>query len=242
MLILPAIDLRDGAVVRLRQGSYEHETVYERDAAMVATAFVNAGFRHLHVVDLDGAREGRIVNEAFIRRILSVPGVQVELGGGIRDRLAVDLALGMGVWRVMIGSAAVHAPQMVRDVVGSVGADRVALAVDARSGRLAVQGWTGASELSPETFMRNFLEAGVRTFHCTDVSKDGMLEGPNLEWYGALRRAFPEADLIAAGGVTTLNDLDALRQSGMNGAVIGRALYEGSISLTSLQTWMRGGA
>lgn len=242
MLILPAIDLRDGAVVRLRQGNYEHETVYERDAAMVATKFVNAGFRHLHVVDLDGAREGRIVNDAAIRRILHVPGVVVELGGGIRDRLAVDLALGMGVWRVMIGSAAVRAPQMVRDVVRSVGSERVALAVDARDGRLAVQGWTDASELSPESFMRDFLDTGVRTFHCTDVSKDGMLRGPNLGWYDSLRRAFPEADLIAAGGVTTLNDLDALRQNDINGAVIGRALYEGSITLPLLQTWKRGGA
>lgn len=241
MLILPAIDLRNGAVVRLRQGDFEQETVYGREPAMVATTFVNAGLRHLHVVDLDGAREGRIVNEAAIRQILQVPGARIELGGGIRDRLAVDLAFRMGAWRVMIGSAALRSPDMVHDVVRSVGPQRVALAVDARNGVLASQGWTDASTQTPEDFIRRFLETGVRTFHCTDVTKDGMLGGPNMTWYDTLRRAFPEADLIAAGGVTTRADLDALRQAGISGAVIGRALYEGSLTLDALRSWMRGG-
>lgn len=242
MLILPAIDLRNGAVVRLRQGDYDRETVYERDAAMVATMFVNAGFHRLHVVDLDGAREGRLVNDTAVRRILQVPGVRVELGGGIRDRRTIEHALSIGVWRVMIGSAAVRQPEMVRDAVRSVGADRVTLAVDMREGRLAVEGWTDASNDAPEGFIRSYLDHGARTFHCTDVSRDGMLEGPNLSWYDALRRMFLEADLIAAGGVSTMHDLDLLRQAGMNGAVIGRAFYEGSITLPELQSSARGGA
>jgi phosphoribosylformimino-5-aminoimidazole carboxamide ribotide isomerase len=164
------------------------------------------------------------------------------LGGGLRDRSAIDRALDLGAWRVMIGSAAVHAPEMVDEVARSIGADRMALAVDMRNGRLAVQGWADASADTPEAFIRRYLDRGIRTFHCTDVSKDGMLQGPNLAWYGALRRAFTDADLIAAGGVTSLNDLDALRITGIDGAVIGRALYEGSISLPVLQTWSRGGA
>jgi phosphoribosylformimino-5-aminoimidazole carboxamide ribotide isomerase len=241
MLILPAIDLRNGAVVRLRQGDYEQETVYEHDPAAVATMFVDAGFRHLHVVDLDGAREGRIVNQDAVRRILQVAGVRVELGGGIRDRISIDRALGLGVWRVMIGSAAVRSPGMVHEAVRAVGAERVALAVDMRGGRVAVQGWTDASATAPDDLMRSFLDQGIKTFHCTDVSKDGMLEGPNMSWYDELRRTFPEADLIAAGGVSSMGDLDALRECGIDGAVIGRALYEGNITLPALQSWTRGG-
>lgn len=241
MLILPAIDLRNGAVVRLRQGAYDRETVYERDPAAVAASFANAGFRSLHVVDLDGAREGRLVNESAIRHILRVPDVRVELGGGIRDRQAIDRALELGVWRVMLGSAAVRSPAMVREAVTALGTDRVALAVDMRDGRLAVDGWTDGSSATPEGFIRSYLEHGIRTFHCTDVSRDGMLLGPNTSWYDGLRRLFPEADLIAAGGVASVTDLDHLRLAGMNGAVIGRALYEGTISLPALQSWSRRG-
>jgi phosphoribosylformimino-5-aminoimidazole carboxamide ribotide isomerase len=130
---------------------------------------------------------------------------------------------------------------MVHEVVRSIGPEHVALAVDARNGRLAVQGWADASDDTPESFIRSYLDHGIRTFHCTDVSKDGMLQGPNVAWYDALRGAFPEADLIAAGGVTTVNDLDALRSAGIDGAVIGRALYEGTITLASLRSWTRGG-
>ena len=237
MLILPAIDLRNGAVVRLRQGDYRQETVYERDPAGVAATFAEAGLRHLHVVDLDGAREGRLVNLEAIRHILQVPGIHVELGGGIRDRDTIDAALSFGAWRVMIGSAAVRRPAMVRDAVRAVGADRLALAVDMRDGCLAVEGWTDASTATPEGFIQSFLEHGVRAFHCTDVTRDGMLEGPNVPWYRMLQNRFPEADLVAAGGVSTLADLDVLRQAGLGGAVIGRALYEGGIALPALRSW-----
>lgn len=237
MLILPAIDIRNGACVRLRQGRYDEETVYDRDPASVAATFAAAGFSHLHVVDLDGARAGSIGNLDVLRDILAVPGVQVEVGGGIRDRATVDRLLSMGVGRVMLGSMAVREPAMVRTWLRDVGGTRIALAVDMQEGRLAAQGWTQGSEGTPVDFIQSFLDDGAITFHCTDISRDGMMRGPNLEWYHTLRLEFAGADLIASGGVTTVDDLTAIRIAGMNGAVIGRALYEGSISLTALKAW-----
>lgn len=230
MDLYPAIDIRHGRVVRLSQGEPTRQTVYGDDPVAVAERFAELGTPWIHVVDLDRAF-GDGENLALVGRIVAGAGrrARIQLGGGIRSLDRVRDGLAQGVARLVIGTAAALDPAVVPEAVAVAGAGRIAVGIDARDGRVAVRGWTETTALAADELAARVLADGVRTLVYTDVSRDGMLAGPDLE--GARRLAAMGADVIASGGVATLDDIRAAREAGLAGAIIGRALYEGRISL-----------
>lgn len=231
MKIFPAIDLIDGQAVRLKKGDYAQKTVYSDRPADVALQFRNAGAEYIHLVDLNGAKNGETPNFGTVRDIVRASGLKAEIGGGIRSEETVKRYLDAGVMRVILGTAAVQDPEFLNDMVQKYG-DAVAVGVDMKDGFVAVKGWTELSEKTCEQFCGELETIGVKTVICTDVSKDGMLGGANVELYRALSERFA-MDFIASGGVSTMADVAALRDMGLYGAIIGKAYYEGAIDLTS---------
>ena len=230
MELFPAIDIRDGRGVRQSQGEATRQTVYGDDPASVAASFVAAGARWIHVVDLDRAF-GTGDNEAALRRVIERVGreVRIQAGGGFRSPELVRHGLGLGVSRVVVGTAAATDPEFLRALAEAVPAERVAVGVDARQGMVAVRGWTELSTLTAATLARHALDAGFRTVIYTDVSRDGMLEGPDLD--GAARLQAEGAEVIVSGGVSSLADLRRAAEAGLAGAIVGRALYEERFTL-----------
>jgi phosphoribosylformimino-5-aminoimidazole carboxamide ribotide isomerase len=230
VILFPAIDLKDGLAVRLEQGDMARATVFNRDPAGQAHAFETQGFRHLHVVDLDGAFAGKSMNGAAVERILETVGLCVQLGGGIRDMATVEGWLGKGVNRVIIGTAAVRNPALVKEAAKTF-PKRVAVGLDARDGKVAVQGWAETSELAALDVARRIEDAGVAAIVYTDVARDGMLQGINWDATIALADAI-SIPVIASGGFASIADVKALtapRASKLEGAIVGRALYDGRI-------------
>jgi phosphoribosylformimino-5-aminoimidazole carboxamide ribotide isomerase len=228
--IYPAIDIRQGRVVRLSQGEATRLTVYEDDPVAQAERFVGAGARWIHVVDLDRAF-GDGENLALVRRIVAKVGeaVRVQLGGGLRTVALVREGLDQGVSRAVLGTAAAIDPAIVPAAVAAAGADRIAVGIDARDGRVAIRGWTETSELTAEALALRVAGEGVRTVIYTDVARDGMLSGPDLA--GARRLQSAGLGVVASGGVAGAADLRAAREAGLAGAIVGRALYEGRLTL-----------
>lgn len=229
MKIYPAIDLRDGKVVRLTKGDYAQMSTYDADPAYVAESFCEQGARYLHVVDLDGAKDGSQRNIRVIERILRAGGLFVEVGGGARDEDSVRRYLDLGVDRVILGTMAVEQPQLM-ERLAAMYPGRIAAGVDAKDGRVAIRGWKVVTDHDSFAFMRNLPELGVHTAIYTDIAMDGMLMGPNLAAYRELR-AIERLSIIASGGISTEDDLIALRDIGQYGAIIGKAIYEGKIDL-----------
>jgi len=229
MLILPAIDLRRGRCVRLKQGRFDQETVFDDDPVAVARGYEAAGAEWLHVVDLDGAREGKPRNLDAVAAIAEGVGLSLELGGGLRTTEACGQALGLGLRRVIVGTRAVREPEWLEEVAREF-AGQVALGLDARDGRLAVEGWQVEDEATAEAFVRALGDAPLAAIIYTDIRRDGMMSGPNVEATAALAAASP-FPVVASGGVTTLDDVRRLRDAGIPGAIIGRALYEGTLRL-----------
>jgi len=232
LTIYPAIDLKGGQCVRLRRGVMEQATVYAPDPAAQARAWQEAGFAWLHVVDLDGAFAGRPVNEAAVRAILAAVSVPVQLGGGIRDMARVEAWVSAGVRRVILGSAAVKSPALVRDACRAF-PGRVAVGIDARDGRVATEGWAETSDMTARDLARRVEDAGAAAIIYTDIARDGMLSGLNLAQTVALAEDL-STPVIASGGVGSLNDLDALKRvaagTRIEGVIVGRALYDGRIN------------
>jgi phosphoribosylformimino-5-aminoimidazole carboxamide ribotide isomerase len=230
VLILPAIDLRGGQCVRLRQGDYAQETVFGADPAAMACRWVEQGATYLHVVDLDGAREGRPVNGESIRAIVTAAKVPCELGGGLRTEADLTEALGWGIHRVILGTRALQDPAwceaMCRKFRG-----KVALGIDARGGRVATQGWLHESDTLALDLARRCASWPLGAIIYTDIARDGMLEGANVDATVELARGVAGVPVIASGGVTTLEDVRRLAGAGLAGCIIGRALYEGRIDL-----------
>jgi phosphoribosylformimino-5-aminoimidazole carboxamide ribotide isomerase len=230
MILFPAIDLKNGEAVRLQQGDMARATVFNRDPAAQARAFEQQGFEYLHLVDLDGAFAGRPVNAAAVERILAAVRIPAQLGGGIRDRATIDAWLGKGVARVIIGTAAVRDPALVKEA-SRAHSGRIAVGLDARDGKVAVGGWAQTSELAALELARRFEDAGVAALVYTDVSRDGMLKGLNLDATIALAEKV-SIPVIASGGLASLDDVRALLAppaKRLAGAVVGRALYDGRI-------------
>jgi len=230
VILFPAIDLKNGEAVRLQQGDMARATVFNRDPAAQARAFEQQGFDYLHIVDLDGAFAGKPMNAAAVERILAGVKIPVQLGGGIRDRATIDAWLDRGVTRVIIGTAAVRDPALVK-AAARAHPGRVAVGLDARDGRVAVEGWAATSELAALEIARRFEDAGVAAIVYTDVMRDGMLKGLNLDASLALAEqiAIP---VIASGGLASLDDVRALlqpRAQKLAGAIAGRALYDGRL-------------
>jgi phosphoribosylformimino-5-aminoimidazole carboxamide ribotide isomerase len=232
MLILPAIDLSDGKCVRLKQGDMNQKTVFSDDPAQMAVRWADAGAQVLHLVDLDGAMVGRSANLEAVSRILEAIEIPVELGGGLRTRDDVARVLDLGVKWAIMGTSALSKPQELKRCLKDFG-DRIIVGIDARDGRVAVQGWTETSDVSALDLAHEMESLGVRRIIFTDIATDGMLAGPNVESTRAIAEAV-SVDIIASGGVTTLNDLRVLKTLeplGVVGAIVGRALYSGTIDL-----------
>ena len=230
MILFPAIDLKEGLAVRLEQGDMARATVFNRDPAEQARLFAAQGFEYLHLVDLDGAFAGRPMNAAAVERILASVKIPVQLGGGIRDRGTIEAWLGKGVTRVIIGTAAVRDPALVKQAASAF-PGRVVVGLDARDGRVAVEGWAATSELSALELARRFEDAGVAAIVYTDVARDGMLKGLNLDSTIALAEAV-SIPVIASGGLASIDDVRSLltpRAQKLAGAIVGRALYDGRL-------------
>ncbi len=230
MILFPAIDLKDGLAVRLQQGDPARATVFHRDPAEQARRFAAQGFSYLHVVDLDGAFAGRPMNAAAVESVLAAVTMPVQLGGGIRDQATIDGWLGKGIARVIIGTAAVRDPALVKAAARAY-PGRIAVGLDARDGKVAVEGWAETSELHALDLARRFEDAGVAAIIYTDVARDGMLEGLNLDATIALADQI-SIPVIASGGFASIADVRALlapRAKKLEGAIVGRALYDGRL-------------
>ena len=229
MYIYPAIDLYGGKAVRLFKGDYAQMTVYSDDPVSVAKDFAAAGASHIHLVDLEGAKIGKPANLDTIRAIVETTGLFAEVGGGIRDMATVDSYLSIGVSRVILGTAAVKDPNFLKAALSKYG-EKIAVGVDLKDGFVAIKGWTETSDLKAEEFFEKMQKSGVKTIICTDISRDGAMKGTNRALYRALSNKF-DIDLIASGGVSSMEDVEALAEMKLHGAIIGKAYYIGAIDL-----------
>ena len=229
MLIYPAIDLFDGKAVRLYKGDYAQMTVYSDDPVSVALDFQNSGARWIHLVDLQGAKSGNTDNLSTIRAIQKATNLRCEVGGGIRNMETVETYLNAGIDRVILGTAAVTDNTFLQEAVQRWG-EKIAVGIDIKDGFVAIKGWTEKSLLTAEEFFRHVQSVGVRTCICTDISRDGAMQGANHALYHSLSQAY-DMDIIASGGVSTLEDVKILARLGLHGAIIGKAYYTGAIDL-----------
>jgi phosphoribosylformimino-5-aminoimidazole carboxamide ribotide isomerase len=235
MQIIPAIDLRAGRVVRLKQGDYAQETRYEFDAGVLAADYADAGATWLHLVDLDGAKSGTFENLRVIEKIAASERLAVQAGGGVRSEDDVQRLLDAGVARVVVGSVAVREPERVEQWIVRYGEDRLCIALDTRKENgawcLPSAGWTESSSATLDVLAPRYARAGAKHLLCTDISRDGMLSGPNLDLYAHVQRIAPALSVIASGGVRDAVDVRALRAQGVGGVVLGRSLLEGKLTL-----------
>jgi phosphoribosylformimino-5-aminoimidazole carboxamide ribotide isomerase len=243
VILYPAIDIRGGHAVRLLRGDYEHETVYDADPVDAARRWVDQGARYLHVIDLDGARDGRPTNLDHVRRIADGVDVPVQVGGGLRDADAFAAALDAGAERAVLGTGALERPALVEELVAEHG-ERVVVSVDARGGRVAIAGWEQHTEVEPADLLASLAGRGVTRFVYTPVDVDGTMQGPGIADLRGVADA-TDAELIYSGGVGEVGDLAALRDLGipnLSGAIVGRALYEGRFTVAEGQAVLDGSA
>lgn len=229
MNIFPAIDLYEGAAVRLFKGDYNQMTVYDKNPLNIAKKFEECGAQHLHMVDLEGAKTGLTPNLQTIENIVRNTSLFVELGGGIRSMETVDKYLSIGVSRVILGTAAITDEAFLDEAIAKYG-EKIAVGVDIKDGFVAIKGWTEKSQYTFEDFCKKMQDKGVRTLICTDISKDGAMKGTNRELYKSLSESL-SLDIIASGGVSSIDDVKALREMNLYGAIIGKAYYTNAIDL-----------
>ncbi|MDI6497451.1 1-(5-phosphoribosyl)-5-[(5-phosphoribosylamino)methylideneamino]imidazole-4-carboxamide isomerase [Leuconostoc suionicum] len=234
-MIFPAIDLLNGQSVRLYQGDYEKETTINSDPLKQAKQIESAGLKHLHLVDLDGAKEGKPVNLSVIQSLREQTNLFIELGGGIRTLEQVNQYLNLGINRVIIGSAALTHPELVRTAVAKYGSDKIVVGVDGRDEKVATQGWLENSDTSFDDIVEAMLSVGVSNFVVTDIARDGTLSGPNIELLSRLQNKFPKSNIIASGGIANIKNVTDLQTSGIHDIIVGRALYDGDVTLAQLK-------
>ena len=235
--LIPAIDIIDGQCVRLTKGDYDQKTVYRDSPAEVAKEFEKLGFRRLHVVDLDGAKSKHIVNVDVLRRITTETSLIVDFGGGIKTDEDIEKAFEAGAAMVTVGSIAVTQPDMFIGWLNKYGSDRMILGADVRNGKISINGWKEDSTEDLLPFLKKYIDAGVKNVLCTEISKDGTLQGPAIELYQKVMEAYPTLHLIASGGVSSKEDIEALDAAGIPAVVFGKAIYEGKINLKDLWDW-----
>ena len=235
MKVIPAIDLLDGQVIRLHKGKYEEATIYDTDPLNTAQKFKKAGFNHIHIVDLNGAREGKFVNLPHIQSIIDALGISVQTGGGIRTFEDVELLLNAGLSKIICSSMAI---KNEKDWIKSLKKfpDQMILGMDLKDGKIAYSGWLKTTEEDTFTFLARMIKHGLKEVLCTDISKDGTLSGPNFELYNSLKKAFPEITLIASGGVSNQQDLIQLSNADIDAVVVGKAFYENHITLEQMKS------
>lgn len=230
MLIYPAIDLFEGKAVRLFKGDYKQMTVYSENPPEIAEDFASKGATHMHIVDLEGAKDGTTPNLETVLKIKQTSGLFCEVGGGIRSMETIDRYLSNGIDRVILGTAAVTEEGFVEKAVNAYG-EKIAVGIDIKDGMVAIKGWTEKSDLTAFDFCKRMQDIGVKTLICTDISKDGAMKGTNHELYSELMRRF-DMDIIASGGVSSIDDIKRLRKENLYGAIIGKAYYIGAIDLS----------
>lgn len=234
MIIVPAIDLIDGHCVRLTKGDYNTTKVYNTNPVEVAQEFEAAGLSHLHLVDLDGARKREVVNWNVLEEIAKNTQLKIDFSGGLSSGEQVQKALDLGAYKVTVGSIAVKKLGMFKEWLKVFGTDKIILGADVLNNNIAIHGWESVSDVNILSFLNGFYRWQVRHIMCTDVSKDGMLEGPSIELYKSIIEKYPKVQLVASGGVSNLDDLKELEEIGCAYAIVGKAIYEGKISLAEL--------
>jgi len=234
MQIIPAIDIIDGKCVRLEQGNYDKVTLYHKEPLDVAKRFQDAGLKRLHLVDLDGAKAGAVKNWKVLETISGKTSLIIDFGGGIKNQKDVEIVFNSGAALTTVGSIAVKNEDEFLKWLNKFGADKFFLGADVRNEKIAVSGWQETSEVWIYDFIQKYLEHGVKQIFCTDISKDGKMEGPAFDLYKNITSKFTELFFVASGGVTSLNDLEQLRKIGCKGAILGKAIYENKISLHEL--------
>lgn len=237
MEIIPAIDIIDGKCVRLTQGDYSQKKEYSSDPTEVAKRFEDAGIKRLHLVDLDGAKAKKIINTRVLEGICQKTNLIVDFGGGVQSDEDIALAFKLGAKQVTGGSIAVKNPALFSGWLHSYGGDKLILGADAKDRKIAISGWEETTEMDLLNFIKNYHAKGVQYVICTDVAKDGLLQGPSLELYKEIMKEIPGIKLIASGGVASLSDLEELNKAGVYGTIIGKAFYEGKISLEELSSF-----
>ena len=235
MELIPAIDIIDGQCVRLTKGDYAQKTVYRNHPWEVAKEFETYGFKRLHVVDLDGAKAKHIVNSEVLQKITTETSMTVDFGGGIKTDEDIEKAFASGAQMVTVGSIAVTNPELFLSWIKKYGADRMILGADVRNGKISINGWKEDSSEDLLPFLRKYVDAGVTNVLCTEISKDGTLQGPAIDLYKRIMQEYPNLHLIASGGVSSIDDIKALEKAGIPAVVFGKAIYEGRINLKELE-------
>lgn len=234
MDLIPAIDIIDGKCVRLTEGDYSQKKVYREDPLEVAKEFEGVGLQRLHLVDLDGAKAQTVVNWKVLERIASQTSLKIDFGGGVKNNEAVHLAFNSGASQITAGSIAAKSPKMVRQWMSEFGPEKIILGADVKDELIAVNGWEETTSLQLEEYLESYRKDGIKYVVCTDISKDGKLQGPAFELYQKIKENFPWFFLIASGGVRDMADVRQLQQDKLDGVIIGKAIYEGKITLKEL--------
>ena len=239
MRIIPAIDIIDGKCVRLTQGDFGKKKIYREDPVEVALEFQNADLECLHLVDLDGAKKGKVVNWDVVREIQERTALSVDFGGGVKTEEEVEQLLDLGVHQINIGSMAVKEPEKFSEWLKKYGPEKLFLGADVKNEKIAVGGWLETTNISITDFIEENLREGIQQIFCTDISKDGLLQGPAIGLYKNLITKFPNMNLTASGGVSNAADLNELKQVGCSGAIVGKAIYEGKITMDELKAFIK---
>lgn len=238
MRIIPAIDIIEGQCVRLTQGDYSQKKIYHSNPVEVAKEFEDNGIKYLHLVDLDGAKSNTIVNWKTLEKICNETNLKVDFGGGIKTDEAIKLAFECGASQITGGSIAVKNEQLFSDWIDDFGAEKIILGADVMNEKIAVAGWLEKTDLNLFDFLNAYVQKGIEYVICTDISKDGLLQGTSIELYQKIMQQFPNLKLIASGGVTAIGELDKLVEINVEGVIIGKAIYENKISLKELQKYV----
>lgn len=234
MKIIPAIDIIDGKCVRLSKGDYNSKKIYNENPLEVAKMFEYFGFEYLHMVDLDGAKSSKVINIKVLEKVTSATKLKVDFGGGIKTNEDLKKVFENGAEQVTVGSVAVKDPELLSDWIQVYGAEKIILGADVKDLFIATNGWLETSTLSLFDFLETYYQKGIRNVLCTDISKDGMLEGPAFELYSSIMKKFKDLDLIASGGISCIEDVKRLKSEGIPSVVIGKAIYENKIDLNEL--------
>jgi len=237
MIIIPAIDIIDGKCVRLTQGDYAQKTIYNESPLEVAKEFEDNGVTRLHLVDLDGAKAGKIINWKVLENIAANTSLIIDFGGGIKTKEDVSVVFSSGAALATIGSLAVKNEELFLEMLADFGSDKFLLGADVKDEKIAINGWLNTTDIDIMDFIQKYVDKGVQQIFCTDVSKDGKLEGPSIELYKKITDKFPLLNFIASGGVSNYADLLALKDTGCKGVIVGKAIYEGRITMAEIKSW-----
>lgn len=238
MDIIPAIDLINGRCVRLTEGDYTRKTEYAQSPLEIAKQYQDHGIKRLHLVDLDGAKQGKVINWQIAEQLASYTDLIIDFGGGVKTAAEVERIIDLGIEYVVVGSVAAKQPDLFADWIVRFGPDRFMLGADVRNEMIMVSGWLEKSSIQLFPFLETQINQGIRNVFCTDISKDGKLEGPAVDLYRKIRLAYPTLNLIASGGVSSMDDVHALAEAGCNGVIIGKAIYEGRILIQELESYI----